>query len=352
MTSAQADGSAPVPVCLLTGWLGAGKTTLLNAVLKQPGFGATAVVVNEFGDVGIDHRLVEAVEGDLMVLATGCLCCAAHGDLAVALAGLLRRRRAGSPSFDRIVVEASGLADPGPILNALFLDPAVGGSCRLDTVLCLVDAVAGAATLDRYDAAMRQVAVADRIVLTKTDLLGLEDAVRSAALRARLAELNPRAPTGDAATATDLGAALFDPHRAVQRAPRRGFLATAAGHASVRSCCLEAGAIDLDRLDAFLAVLGRRHGAHLLRLKGLVAIRQDPDRPLVVHMVGHRLHPATRLPAWPPGPRLTQLVVIVDGIATAGISELWDGFFGGPAIDRPDAAALSLGVDGGGGLFA
>ncbi len=331
----------PVPVGVLTGFLGAGKTTLLNRLLADPAFAGTAVIVNEFGEIGIDHLLVEAVDGDLLVLTTGCVCCAARGDLLAAVEGLLERR--AMLGFDRILIETTGLADPGPILNALLVGPVLAGTARQAGVLTLVSALDGGATLDRHDEARRQAALADRILVTKSDLA--PDAVP--ALRERLAALNPAAAIADA---RDTGAdpALFDAGGAPRPVPQ-GHHRHHAADARIRSTVLEAGTVDAARLTGFVATLQDRYGAALLRLKGLAALRHDPERPTVVQAVGHLLHPGTQLDRWPDRDRGTRLVAILDGVDPAEVSALWDGFFGAPAIDRPDAAALM--GEGGRGLF-
>ena len=330
-----------IDVGVLTGFLGAGKTTLLNRVLAEPGFGATAVIVNEFGEVGLDHLLVEAVSEDLLVLTTGCLCCAARGDLIAALDGLLARR--GALGFDRVVIETTGIADPGPILNAILLGPALGGGVRLGGVLTLVSAPDGMAVLDAHDEARRQVALADRILLTKTDLAP----AAAGALDGRLAALNPTAPIADAREAP-LDAALFASGAARGLAPEGHH--HHAADARLRSVVLDAGTVDAARLAGFVAALQARNGAALLRLKGVAALRHDPDRPTVVQAVGHVLHPATRLRGWPDGEPRTRLVAILDAVDPADVAALWANFFGGPAVDRPDAAALM--DEGNPGLFA
>ncbi|WP_237481167.1 CobW family GTP-binding protein [Lichenibacterium dinghuense] len=335
--------TGPVPVGVLTGFLGAGKTTLLNRLLADPAFAGTAVIVNEFGEIGIDHLLVEAVDGDMLTLTTGCLCCAARGDLLAAVESLLARRE--TLGFARIVIETTGLADPGPVLNALLLGPVLAGTAASGGVLTLVSAVDGGAVLDRHDEARRQVAVADRILITKSDLA--PHAIEG--LSARLAGLNPAAPVADAREEPPR-LALFEPGPVPRPPAAAGHHHHHAADARIRSAVLTGGTVDAAALGAFVAELQRRHGAALLRLKGLASLRQDPDQPAVIQAIGHLLHPASRLDRWPGGERGTRLVAILDGVAPAEVAALWDAFFGQPAIDRPDAAALA--GHGGAGLFA
>ena len=238
MSMTRASGVSPsatttLPLFIVTGFLGAGKTTLLNALLRDPSMLATAVIVNEFGEIGLDHLLFEAVEGDLLLLTTGCLCCAAHGDLPAAIDALLKRRHEGAVSFDRIFVETTGLADAGPSLNALVSTRSTSGAVSLRGVLTVVSAIQGDEVLDRHDEARRQVAVADRIAVTYRDLVAgdpqAEDA--SAGLLARLSRLNPTAAIDDARELAANPAALFAmvrPFESVRSAsnaaspPRRG----------------------------------------------------------------------------------------------------------------------------------
>ena len=343
---------APVPLILLTGFLGAGKTTLLNRLLREPALRRSAVVVNEFGDVGIDHLMVERVEGDHLMLSTGCICCAARGDLAAAIADLVERRAGSGAGFDRIIVETTGLADPRPILDALLEDPALHTRCRLAAVLTVVDARDGLGVLSRGQEATRQVALADALILSKLDLGGDAGAAGAARLAAHLAEMNPLAPIVDgrdidAVVTAVRGWGVRGPiPQSVTEPGRRSHR-----HVGVEAIVLRAGLVDARTVDAFLQILLQRHGPHLLRLKGFVATTDDPARPHLVQVVGARLHPGMRHGSWPDSDRTTRLVVIVEGLPAGAVIELWDDMFGPPAIDRPDATALMKGRHAAAGLF-
>src|ERR1051325_11461549 len=211
---ALSDAASRIPVTVLTGFLGSGKTTLLNHVLKQPDMAATAVIVNEFGEIGLDHLLVESATDDFVLLSSGCLCCTVRGDIVNTLTDLFVKRVKGQvPYFTRAVIETTGLADPAPVLHALLSDPIVAERYMIDGVVTTVDAVNGAGTLDRQIEAVKQAAIADRLIITKTDLA---DNASVSSLRTRLAALNPGAPQLQAAQgAIDasalFGLGLFDP---------------------------------------------------------------------------------------------------------------------------------------------
>ena len=213
----------PIPLTLLTGFLGAGKTTLLNRLLRDPALKDTAVIINEFGDIALDHLLVERIEGDMMVLSSGCLCCTLRGDLVTALEKLLRDLDNGRLAFHRVVLETTGLADPAPLLQTAMAHPYLVMRFRLDGVVTLVDAVNGLSTLDEHPEAVKQAAVADRIVLTKTDLVATpERKATKDLLIERLRALNPAAPILDAAAgeATPAAPARLRPLRArTERCP-------------------------------------------------------------------------------------------------------------------------------------
>jgi G3E family GTPase len=355
---------APIPLSLLTGFLGAGKTTLLNGLLRDPALRSTAVVINEFGEIPLDHLLVEKIDDNMMVLASGCLCCTLRGDLITALEKLLRdldNRRVG---FDRVVLETTGLADPAPLLQTLMSHPYLVLRFRLDGVVTLVDAVNGLATLEAHPEAVKQAAVADRLVLTKTDLIDSVDRARAREeLIARLRALNPAAPLldgarGEATPEALFNCGLYDPAQKIPDVNR--WLkdeAVAAAEADrhghhhhhdvnrhddrVRAFTLAGeDPVPAATFDLFLELLKSVHGPNLLRVKGIVNIAESPDRPVVIHGVQHVFHPTAQLDAWPDADRRTRLVFIVRDIEPRAIRELFDAFLGQIRTDQPDRQAV------------
>jgi G3E family GTPase len=329
--SAPSPRPEPIPVTLLTGFLGAGKTTLLNRLLKHPALADTAVLVNEFGEIGLDHLLVEKLDDDTVLLNAGCLCCTVRGDLVRALRDLAVRVEAGK-AVKRVVVETTGLADPAPILQTLMADPLVLQRYRLDGVVTLVDAAAGMATLDTQPEAVKQAAVADRLVLTKTDLSTPEQV---SALRARLRALNPGAPLlnalhGEIEPEALLNCGLFDATRKHPEVTRWLDAEAWAAHdhhghghhhhhhdpnrhdARIHSFCLTfEEPLPRDGLFAWLEVLTTMRGESVLRVKGILNLEGE-DRPVAIHGVQHLFHPPATLAAWPEGDdRRSRLVFIL-----------------------------------------
>ena len=312
-SSAEAPAEA-VPVSVVTGFLGSGKTTLIQKVLRDPRFARAAVIVNEFGEIGLDHDVLASSSDALIRLSTGCLCCAVRSDLVETLLDLHRRRADGELDFERIIIETSGLADPVPILQSLMTDQLVATLFVLDGVLTLVDALHGPATVTAHVEARRQVAVADRILVTKTDVTA-----PSAALLSELRALNPHAPQALAvqgAAAIDwlfeLGSSR-DTRRAAEilnaddAAPR---------HPGGHECIVVTSAAPIPALalTLLLQALADHAGDRLLRVKGLVSVTEMPDRPALVHGVQHVFEAPEWLEAWPSPQQHTRIVLIARSI--------------------------------------
>jgi G3E family GTPase len=361
--SAMPEPPVPIPLDILTGFLGAGKTTLLNVLLRDRKLANAAVLVNEFGEIGLDHLLVQGVEGDMVTLTSGCVCCSIRGELVSALEDLLRRRdNRRMPAFDRVVVETTGLADPVPILGTVATHPYLSRRFTIGSVIAVVDAINGDSTLDAHEEARRQVAVADRLVLTKTDLAASADGIS-----ARLRRLNPIAPMLDAAKGRAHAEALLDggpfglegksadvarwlAADALTAAREAGGAADALAHGHavhrhderIRAVCLTHDRpVRAAALDLFLSLLRAPGAVKLLRMKGIVALAERPDRPLVIHAAGQLVHEPVTLSAWPEGERLTRLVLITEGADEAELRRLWDAVRGIPIVDLPDAGVLA-----------
>lgn len=333
------------PITIITGFLGSGKTTVLNHLLGDERFADTAVIINEFGEIGIDHLLVETSfeEDELMVMQSGCICCTIRGDLVDTLADLETRTKAGDlPSFSRVLVETTGLADPAPILQTVMSDPLLVDKYRLGGVVATVDAVNGEATLDAHIEAVKQAAVADRLLITKTDIA--EDAA-VAALETRLRDLNPRAPLEvivDGAVAPEdvFGLGLYDLSGKTDDV--RAWLADAEleihdhGHhhhhdaadedvnrhdAEISAFCLtEDEPLPWNGVKAWLESIGSLRGEDLLRVKGIVNVAEY-DTPVILHGVQHVFHPPVRLEAWPDEDHSTRIVFITRNIPRAGLEK-------------------------------
>ena len=303
-----------LPVSVITGFLGSGKTTLLSRLLRDPAFERTAVIINEFGPVGLDHLLVESSDEQILTLEGGCVCCTVRGDLVRTAGELLARRAAGTVApFERIVIETTGLADPAPILHALMTDRDIAEQLCLEAVIATVDAAAGEATLDAHPQSVKQAALADCIVVTKSDLADPN------ALVERLHELNPGAPK-----LTALHGAV-DASQLFTRRAHGAFPDGDHHHAGIDTFCLRRDKpLHAVTLGLFLQVVAEHCGAKLLRLKGLVDVVESPGRPAVIHGVQHVFHPPAWLDAWPDQDRGTRIVVIAQGVEARWLQALLD----------------------------
>ena len=348
------------PVTILTGFLGSGKTTLLNRALRDPAMANTAVVINEFGEVGLDQALAAQSDDTIMVLENGCLCCTVFGDLVTTLNNLYHAREDGKiPRFDHVVIETSGLADPAPVIQAFLSDPTLAGLYRIGTVIATLDAVNGRATLDKHVESVRQVALADHILITKLDLIDPEKAhAAEAELTARLRRLNPAAKIARIDDpALDIGALLrtegLDPSDA--KADARAWLNAAAYEAPPAAhdhdhdhahdgehahdhadhdhhhlhdrdiasfCFIREAPIPREALRLLLDALQQNLGPNLLRVKAIVHVAEEPDRPAVIQGAQHLLHNLSWLERWPDADRRSRIVFITQGFDRAEVEDM------------------------------
>ena len=321
---------ALIPVNVITGFLGSGKTTVLARLLRSPRLRDTAVLINEFGEVGLDHHLIEHARESTLLLENGCICCTIRGDLKESLRDLFSRSERGEiPSFRRVVIETSGLSDPVPIAYTIMAEPVLQHHFRLGNIITVVDAVNGAGQLKTYSESVKQAAIADRFVITKTDLCGPETA---ASLQAALARINRAAgvyiaATGELDPEQLLTEDIYSPD--AKRAEIDRWLGGHGGEvgpadgpdnghrhdSGIASFCLWFdGALDWTAFGIWMTMLLSRHGENVLRIKGMLNIAGVAD-PVLVNGVQHVVHPPTHLDGWPDADRRSRIVFIVRGIA-------------------------------------
>lgn len=362
---------ARIPVSIITGFLGAGKSTLLNQLLKDPAMQDAAIIINEFGDVSIDHLLVARSGDGIIELAEGCLCCTVRGELVDTLAELMDGIQTGKlKAVNRVVIETTGLADPAPVMQSIIGNPVISQNFTLNGMVTVVDAVNGLSTLDNHPEAVKQVAVADRLILTKQKL---STEAQISALTTRLLSLNPRATIEDGdvdgwQAVSLLENGLYDAANKVGDVAR--WLGEEAHHdhhdhdhdhdhhhcghghhhhdvnrhnASIRSFSIvHDKPIDPMAIEMFIDLLRSAHGEKLLRMKAIVQLSDNPDRPLVLHGVQSIFHSPQRLAEWPdPADRRTRMVLITDGLPEAFVKDLFGAFTGAVNVDRPDRQAVT-----------
>lgn len=315
------------PVSLLTGFLGSGKTTLLRRLLDDPALADTAVLINEFGEVGLDHHLLDRIDETTVLLQSGCVCCTIRGELSEAIRSLHSKREQGQVApFRRLVIESTGLADPFPIVSTVRSDPVLRHHFRLANVITTVDAANGLGQLDAHEESLRQAAVADHLVVTKTDIAGPGLADR---LMARLRAINP------AATMTRAAEEAVDADRLLLAGPFDerpcGAPLPAADHGHHHDERIRAFAVVIDRpidwtaFGIWLAMLLNRHGEKVLRVKGILNVAGE-ESPVAVHGVQHVVHPPAHMRAWPDADRRSRIVFIVDRLDPALIRRSLDMF--------------------------
>lgn len=316
---------ARLPVTVVTGFLGSGKTTLIRELLRRPEGANTAIVINEYGEIGIDNALLRASSDATVLLGNGCLCCTVRTDLQESLRALFADRARGAvPSFERVVIETSGLADPGPVLQTFASDRALGEEFHLQSLVTVVDAVNGKANLDRMPEARHQAALADRIVLSKTD----------AADPAAIELLTGRIREFSAAPIMAASHGAIDPRFLLDEAPDLAARLAAPGHkyphdhAHAHSHGIDSFPLFFEEklpwkvFEQVMAVLTALRGPDLLRVKGLVAVAGCKG-PVVVHAVQHVAHRPIELEDWPDGDRRSRLVFITRDLSRETVEQLF-----------------------------
>jgi len=356
----MSEAETTTPITVITGFLGSGKTTLLSKLLRHPGMDKAAVIINEFGEVGLDHELVEMSKEEPILMESGCLCCTLRTDLVETLHDLFGRRARGEvPEFDRVVIETTGLADPAPIVHTLIADPLIGRCFHLDSVVATVDAATGGQTLDAHEESVRQAAIADRLLVTKTDIATPEAVSR---LDERLNAINPGADRfkvieGEIEPKYLFGAGLYDPQ--TKSADVQGWLNEAAyadehesehdhhhhhdhdhdhghdhhghdhhhhhdHHDGIHAFCIyKDEALSWENWVGFLQSLIDARGPDMLRIKGILNV-EGIDQPVAVHGVQHVFHPPAILEEWPSDDRRSRLVFIAKDVPEQVIKTMLD----------------------------
>ena len=347
------DTKPKIPVVIITGFLGSGKTTLLNHLVKQPHMKMTAIIINEFGEIGIDHLLVETSSEEMIEINNGCICCTVRGDLQDKLGSLSMWLDAGRiPPVERVIVETTGLADPAPIMHTLMTDEHLLNRYRLGGVVTLVDAIAGLSSIGQFPEAVKQIAIADQLIFSKTDLVeSLSGRDSYLQLKERVRQINSRAVVHEIANgAVDadglfpdetedteevladisqwMGSVEESRHEADCSDPPHAHMLshTQEGNQSgIRTFLIELDEpVDRDRFNEFMQDMALEFGENLLRMKGLLNVADRPERPAVVHGVQHVFFPIRWLDRWPGEDRTSKLVFITQGLAPDAVQARFD----------------------------
>ncbi len=323
----SADARPPIVVNVLTGFLGSGKTTLLNTLLSRPDFSDVAVIINEFGSIGLDHLLVETIEEGMVLLQSGCICCTIRGDLKEAILSLFEKQKSGRIApFNRLIIETTGLADPAPIIATLTADLMLKYHLSMGNIVTVVEVPNGQHNIETYKESARQVAVADRLVITKTDIA---EAGATSALIAGLSTMNPTAsieisdpenPAASLLLTEDIHDLAFRPAEVRRWITAERYHDHAHSpdedvnvHGAIRAISFTTpNAISWPRFSTWLSLLVHRHGEKLLRIKGIIAV-EGIETPVVIHGVQHLIHQPVHLAEWPGGDRGCTIVIIADG---------------------------------------
>ena len=345
-----------IPITILTGFLGSGKTTLLNRLLKNPNMQDTAVIINEYGEVGVDHLFVQKIANEIIEISSGCICCTVRGDLVATLENLGTESKSKSArKFKRIVIETTGIADPTLVVRTIMQNPILASQFQIEQIIACVDSTNGAEVLTSNSEALKQIAIADQIVLTKTDLLeiSLKQGLADNSLIEHLKKLNPLAEILDCSSQDFEVECLVEQQNNKteknlnQKVSNKKNLdlvnSTENQHlSSIQTFTLKSDKlISTHELEHFIDVLGSTVGSDILRVKGMIGVIEKPDQPAIVQGVKNFFHSIEFFENWPSEDRISFLVIISINPIKESVSKLFNAFFGIPDVDSPDRIAIT-----------